>query len=185
MLKPLAALFSLALVVTACARETAPPAPESAAQTPAAVPPPAVAGDIAFDDGATIEDLAADVLVAWRARDVSRLAGLGPPGATTRLIFLEPDSEHWRAAFGDDTWYMKAVSAWDGRILGVERGLDAAWVIFHEEPAWRYAVEVHRFGDRWGLHHLRQLPRPDRRGLTVIPPLPPPPPLAPPLAAHP
>jgi hypothetical protein len=183
----LAALFTLSLTLTACPRAEVPPAVD--ASSPVASPPPAPAPvlprDVRLDEAPAIEAVAREVLAAWRARDVKRLAALGPPEAASKLIFLEPDSEHWRAAFGDDSPFMRAVAAWDGRVLAIERGLDAAWVVFHEEPATRHAVEVHRFGERWGLHHLRQLPRPDRRGLTVTVPPPPPPPLTPPLAARP
>lgn len=170
-----AALIILGLAIAACAPPRVPvlaTAPAARAPIAPAPPTPPASREIVLAEQAALEAVAREVLTAWASRDVERLAALGPPGAASRLIFLEVGSDHWRALFADDAWTMRAVQAWDGQLRGVERGLDAAWVIFREEPGWRYAVELHRFGERWGLHHLRQLQRPDRRGLTVNEPAP-------------
>jgi hypothetical protein len=177
----LRARWALACVgLASCAGPAAPDAPDSpdasADSVPAAGAVPAPEGrggeearEVTLGDEAILEALAKRVLTAYRARDVAALAAIGPPGASSKLVFLAPGSEQHEALFGEASWYMRAVAAWEGRILGLERGLDAAWAIFSETPPVRHAVELHRIDGRWRFYHLRQLPAPDRRGVTVIP----------------
>jgi len=169
MLKLHVTSLALSLAITAgtgCKKEAeqAPPAAADKAPTERGEP-----RKIDMSDNKEIEELGRQAIAAYRDKNPERLAEIGPPGAKDKTIFIEPRNPNWDTLFGDDTWNMKTVQAWDGTIKAIERGIDAAYVIYHEDDAHRYAVELHKFDERWGFYHLKKLPKSSGGGIRVNP----------------
>jgi hypothetical protein len=150
--------------------ETAPAAPAAA---PAEGATPGAEGEgprkIDLSDSGEIEDIAKRAIQAYSRKDPEGLAAVGPPGAKEKTIFIEPRNPNYEALFGDSTWNMRSVLAWDERIRAIERGIDAAYAIYHEDGEFRYAVELHKFDDGWKFYHLKQLPLTPAGGIVVNP----------------
>lgn len=135
---------------------------------PAPAPAPAAdaAGDkpagktIDLTDSKEVERVALESLQAYRDKNLEQLAALGPPGARDKLIFLEPRNPNYETLLGDGSWRMKALKAWDGKLVKIARGLeDNALCFFHEDEANQYAVEVRKDDGRWYFFDLRQQPK--------------------------
>jgi len=144
------------------------PAPDA----PATVAKPADGAEprkIDMSDNKEIEEIAKKAIEAYSRKDPEGLAAIGPPGAKDKTIFIEPRNPNYEALFGDSTWNMTSVKAWDGKIIGIERGIDAAYVVYHEDDAHRYAVELHKFDEGWKFYHLKQLSKSSKGGIVVNP----------------
>jgi hypothetical protein len=165
------ALAAMAMSFAACKKDAAEPAVEPAAEPAAADATEAAAEPRKIDmsDNKEIEELARKALDSYGKKDPEGLAAIGPPGAKEKTIFIEPRNPNYQTLFGDDTWNMVSVKAWDGKILGIERGIDAAYVVYHKDETHRYAVELHKGEAGWHFYHLKQLPLGGGGGIVVNP----------------
>ncbi len=104
--------------------------------------------------------MAIESLQAYRDKNLEALAALGPPNAREKIIFLEPRNPNYETLLGDSSWRMKALKAWDGKLIKLARGVDdnaIAW--FHEDADNLYGVEVRKEGTRWQFFDLKQQPK--------------------------
>lgn len=112
---------------------------------------------IDLTDNKEVERVATESLQAYRDKNLERLADLGPPKAREKLIFLEPRNPNYETLLGDSSWRMKALKAWDGKLIRIARGVDdnaIAW--FHEDAEWTYGVEVRKDNGHWYFFDLKQ-----------------------------
>lgn len=138
-------------------KDEAPAAPSTAAAEAGDKKPGKV---IDLTDNEEVERVALESLAAYRDKNLEKLASLGPPKAREKLIFLEPRNPNYQTLLGDDTWRMKALRAWDGKLAKIARGVDDnAMCWFHEDAEHRYAVEVRKDDGRWYFFDLRQEPK--------------------------
>lgn len=115
---------------------------------------------IDLTDSKEVERVAIESLQAYRDKNLEALAALGPPNAREKLIFLEPRNPNYETLLGDNSWRMKALKAWDGKLIRLARGVDdnaIAW--FHEDADNMYGVEVRKEGTRWQFFDLKQQPK--------------------------
>jgi len=156
---------AVALGASACGKRDEPAgaaAPPERTETaaPASTDAAPAGKTIDLTDNAEVERVALESLQAYRDKNLQKLAELGPPGARDKLIFLEPRNPNYETLLGDDTWRMKALKAWDGKLDKIARGLeDNALCWFHEDEANQYAVEVRKDDGRWYFFDLRQQPK--------------------------
>ena len=114
-----------------------------------------------LSDGPQIVEVAKLALTAYLRKDVEALAEVGPRDAKEKVIFIQPHNPNYPTLFGDDTWFMQSLRAWNGgEIIRVERGIDAAHAFYHEDDEYRYAVVLHKDADdpTWRFHHLKRFP---------------------------
>jgi len=126
----------------------------AAGATPGAEKPGKV---IDLTDNKEVERVATESLQAYRDKNLERLADLGPPKAREKLIFLEPRNPNYETLLGDSSWRMKALKAWDGKLIRIARGVDdnaIAW--FHEDAEWTYGVEVRKDNGHWYFFDMKQ-----------------------------
>ncbi len=142
---------------------------------------------IDLKDNDHLAEVAYGSLLAYRSKNMERLADLGPPGAREKLIFIEPRNPHYEELLGDGTWQMKSLNAWDGKkeSVKVRRGVDTAYGYYGEDAENSYVVEVRQetfkacrdgkkgckadadCGEgnacesqtRWCFHNLKKLPK--------------------------
>lgn len=170
MLNRFVASIALTAAVTAvpgCKKQEADVPAATDAATPAA--PAAEPRKIDMSDNKDIEEIARKAVEAYSKRNAEALAEIGPPGAKDKTIFIEPRNPNYQALFGDDTWNMKTTIGWDGRIIGIERGIDAAYAIYAEDAEHRYAVELHKLDVGWRFYHLKKLSKQGGGGFVVNP----------------
>lgn len=178
---------TLCAVIAACGGKTETPAGNgtvAAGGTGTAGGAPRV---IDLKDNDQIAEVAFGSLLAYRDKNMERLADLGPPGAREKLIFIEPRNPHYEELLGDGTWQMKSLRAWDGKkeSVKVRRGVDTALGYYGEDAENSYVVEVRQetfkacrdgkkgckadadCGEgnvcesqtRWCFHNLKKLPK--------------------------
>ncbi|MFT7582776.1 MAG: hypothetical protein ACI9MR_004459 [Myxococcota bacterium] len=132
------------------------PSPAKPAVTAKATPDPnAEAANAA--EKAAVEKIASAALTAYRDKDITRLAELGPPSAGERTIFIEPRNPNYERLLGDSTWRMRSLKAWDGELKGFRIGEGAAQVKFGEHPdnpKQVVAVELLKTEGAWRFHDL-------------------------------
>lgn len=145
-------MLAMALVASlGCGGKTETPAPSP---TPDGQKPGKV---IDLTDNKEVERVSLESLQAYRDKNLDKLADLGPPKAREKLIFLEPRNPNYEALLGDSSWRMKALKAWDGKLIRIARGVDdnaIAW--FHEDANDLYGVEVRKDDGRWYFFDLKQ-----------------------------
>jgi len=112
---------------------------------------------IDLTDNKEVERVALESLQAYRDKNLERLADLGPLKAREKLIFLEPRNPNYETLLGDSSWRMKALKAWDGKLIRIARGVDdnaIGW--FHEDATDMYGVEVRKDNGKWYFFDLKQ-----------------------------
>jgi hypothetical protein len=115
---------------------------------------------IDLTDNDKVEKVALDSLSAYRAKNLERLADLGPPHAREKLIFIEPRNPNYEVLLGDSSWRMKSLRAWDGKLMKIVRGIqDNALCYYPEDDTHRYAVEVRKDDGHWYFFDLLQEPK--------------------------
>ena len=145
-------MLAMALVASlGCGGKSEAPAPSP---TPKSEKPGKV---IDLTDNKEVERVSLESLQAYRDKNLERLADLGPPKAREKLIFLEPRNPNYESLLGDSSWRMKALKAWDGKLIRIARGVDdnaIAW--FHEDATDLYGVEVRKDDGHWYFFDLKQ-----------------------------
>lgn len=146
---------SMGLVGSGCGKSE--PAPAAAADAA-----PAAGGGRKIDltDSKDVEKVCLDALAAYRDKNLERLAELGPASAKEKLIFLEPRNPNYQTLLGDDTWRMKSLKAWDGKLEKIARGIDdVARCVYHSDAEFTYEMEVRKDQGRWTFFDIMQTPK--------------------------
>ncbi len=162
-----------ALAFTACGKAE----PQAAADATENAAAGDAGGGRAIDltDSKDVEDLCVAALNAYRDKNLTKLAELGPEKAKESLIFLEDERNPNRETLlGDDTWRMKSLRSWNtgpnaGKLTKIVRGLDnVAHCHYFEDPTHNYYMEVRKDGEKWRFFDLARKPK---EGVPADPPL--------------
>lgn len=122
---------------------------------PEDAPAPAEAPLPSLSEDAPLERLAAQVLEAWRAKDLVALAALASAGDANTIAELKPESSRYQSIFGEESARMKAVRAWDGRIRECRfQGARARCAFAEPVGGEAMVLTFEREGDRWVFEDL-------------------------------